>query len=52
MSKFNIVTRVDVNLIKEMIEIDKLFFKGDDIAEFNRCKEWVRCNPDIYTKLM
>lgn len=52
MSKFNIVTRVDDNLIKEMIEIDKLFFKGDDIAEFNRCKEWVRCNPDIYTMLM
>ena len=52
MSKFNIVTRVDDNLIKEMIELDKLVFKGDDIGAFNKCKEWVGINPDIYTVLM
>lgn len=52
MSKFNIVTRVDDNLIKEMIELDKLVFKGDDIGAFNKCKKWVEINPDIYTVLM
>ena len=52
MSKFNIVTRVDDNLIKEMIELDKLVFNGDDIGAFNKCKEWVGINPDIYTVLM
>ena len=52
MSKFNIVTRVDDNLIKEMIELDKLVFKGDDIGDEDKRKEWVEINPDIYTLLM
>lgn len=52
MSKFSIVNQVNDTLIKEMIEIDKLFFKGDDIGTFDKCKEWVGINPDIYTVLM
>lgn len=51
-NKFKIVNKIDDALIKEMIELDKLFFKGDDIAEFNRCKEWINKNSDIYTVLM
>ena len=52
MSKFSIETRVNDTLIKEMIELDKLVFKGDDIGAFDKCKEWVKRNPDIYTVLM
>ena len=52
MSKFSIVNQVNETLIKEMIELDKLVFKGDDIGAFDKCKEWVKCNPDIYTMLM
>lgn len=52
MSKFNIVNQVNDTLIKEMIELDKLVFKGDDIGAFDKCKEWVKRNPDIYTVLM
>lgn len=52
MSKFSIETRVNDTLIKEMIELDKLVFKGDDIGDENKCKEWVGINPDIYTVLM
>ena len=33
MSKFSIETRVNDNLIKEMIELDKLVFKGDNIGD-------------------
>lgn len=52
MSKFSIKTQVDDNLIKEMIEIDKLFFKDEDVGNFDRCKGWVEANSDIYTVLM
>ena len=52
MSKFSIETRVNDTLIKEMIELDKLVFKGDDIGDEDKCKEWVGINPDIYTVLM
>lgn len=52
MSKFRIETRVNETLIKEMIELDKLVFKGDDIGDEDKCKEWVGINPDIYTVLM
>lgn len=52
MSKFSIVNQVNETLIKEMIELDKLVFKGDDIGAFDKCKEWVKRNPDIYTVLM
>ena len=52
MSKFNIVNQVNDTLIKEMIELDKLVFKGDDMGAFDKCKEWVKRNPDIYTVLM
>lgn len=52
MSKFKIETRVNDALIKEMIEIDKSVFKGNNIGAFDRCKEWVKSNPDIYTMLM
>ena len=52
MSKFSIVNQVNDTLIKEMIELDKLVFKGDDIGDEDKCKEWVGINPDIYTVLM
>ena len=52
MSKFSIVNQVNGTLIKDMIELDKLVFNGDDIGAFNKCKEWVEINPDIYTVLM
>ena len=52
MNKFSIKTKVDDNLIKKMIEIDKLFFKDEDIGAFDKCKGWVESNPDIYTVLM
>lgn len=52
MGKFTIVNRVTDNIIKEMIELDKLVFNGDDIGAFDKCKEWVNRNPDIYTVLM
>ena len=52
MSEFKILNQVNDNLIKEMIELDKLVFKGEDIGEFDKCKEWVESNPDIYTVLM
>ena len=52
MSKFSIETRVNDTLIKEMIELDKLVFEGEDIGTFDKCKEWVGTNPDIYTVLM
>ncbi len=52
MSKFSIVNQVDDNLIKEMIKLDKLVFKSDDVGDEVKCKEWVKINPDIYTVLM
>lgn len=52
MSEFSIETRVNDNLIKQMIELDKLVFKGKDIGAFDRCKEWIKRNPEIYTVLM
>lgn len=52
MSEFNIVNHVNDVIIKEMIELDKLVFKGEDIGAFDKCKEWVKRNPDIYTVLM
>ena len=52
MSKFSIVNQVNDTLIKEMIELDKLVFKGEDIGAFDKCKEWIKSNPDIYTVLM
>ncbi|MGN0960648.1 MAG: hypothetical protein ACI4PF_00445 [Christensenellales bacterium] len=52
MSKFSIVNQVNDSLIKDMIELDKLVFKGEDIGAFDKCKEWVKINPDIYTVLM
>lgn len=51
MSKFSIVNQVNDTLIKEMIELDKLVFQGEDIGAFDKCKEWVETNPDIYTVL-
>ena len=52
MNKFKIINKVNDDLIKKMIELDKLVFKGDDIGAFDKCKEWVGINPDIYTVLM
>lgn len=52
MNKFKIMNKVNDDLIKKMIELDKLVFKGDDIGAFDKCKEWVGINPDIYTVLM
>lgn len=52
MSKFSIVNQVNDTLIKEMIELDKVVFKGEDIGKFDKCKEWVKRNPDIYIVLM
>ena len=52
MSEFKIVNQVNDTIIKEMIELDKLVFKGEDIGSFQKCKEWVKSNPDIYTVLM
>lgn len=52
MNKFKIMNKVNDNLIKQMIELDKLVFKGDDISDEDKCKEWVGINPDIYTVLM
>ena len=52
MSKFSIINQIDDNLIKEMIKLDKLVFKGEDIGVFEKCKEWVKINPDIYTVLI
>lgn len=51
-SKFSVVGQVDDALIKEMIELDKLVFKGDDVGGFDRCKQWIERNPDIYTVLL
>lgn len=47
MSKFSIETRVNDTLIKKMIELDKLVFNGRDIGVFEKCKEWIRSNPNI-----
>ena len=52
MNKFKLISKVNDTLLKEMIELDKLVFKDEDIGDFNKCKEWVKCNPDIYTVLM
>lgn len=52
MSKFSIVNQVNDNLIEEMIKLDKLVFNGEDIGAFDKCKEWVRNNSNIYTVLM
>lgn len=52
MNKFSIVHHVNDTIIKEMIEIDKLFFKGNDVGVFDKCKEWIKSNKDIYTVLM
>lgn len=52
MSKFSILNRVDIALIKQMIELDKLVFKDEDVGSINKCREWIKHNPDIYTLLM
>lgn len=52
MNNFIIKNKVNDSIIKEMIELDKLVFSGNDVGSFNRCKEWVKTNPDIYTVLI
>lgn len=52
MSKFSIETRINDTYIQEMIKLDNLVFKGKDIGDETKCKEWVKINPDIYTILM
>lgn len=52
MNEFSIRNQVNDGLIEEMIKLDKLVFKDDDIGDFDKCKEWIKCNPDIYTILM
>lgn len=51
MKDFSILNQVDDDIIKDMIELDKLVFKGDNIGDFNKCREWITINPDIYTVL-
>ena len=52
MSKFKILNQVNDAIINEMIALDKLVFRGNDIGAFEKCREWVNINPDIYTVLM
>lgn len=52
MDKYKILNQVDDDLVKEMIKLDNLVFKDDDIGSFDRCKEWLDANPDIYTVLL
>jgi hypothetical protein len=52
MSKFKIVYSVDDEILKKLIALDGLVFSGEDIGVFNRCKEWLKINGDIYTVLM
>lgn len=52
MDKFTIETNVNDNILKEMIELDKLVFNGEDIGDENKCREWLKRNKDIYTVLL
>ena len=49
---YKILTQVNDKLIYEMIELDKIVFKGEDIGSFEKCKEWLSANADIYTVLL
>ena len=52
MKDYTILNKVDDNILKEMIALDNLVFKDKDIGNFDRCKEWLSANPDIYTVLL
>ena len=49
---YKILTQVNDKLIYEMIELDKPVFQGEDIGSFEKCKEWLSVNADIYTVLL
>lgn len=37
--------------ILELIELDKLVYTNNNIGTFDKCKEWLSVNPNIYTIL-
>ena len=49
---YKILTQVNDKLIYEMIELDKFVFQGENIGSFEKCKEWLSVNADIYTVLL
>lgn len=49
MKQFKIVNRVTNKLLMSMIELDKLVYKGQDVGEYQKCKEWLKINSNIYT---
>ena len=52
MRGFEVKYRADDTLINGMIELDNLVYNGDDVGVEDKCKEWLKVNPDIYTILM
>lgn len=50
--EYEITNKVNDSLIKEMIKLDKVFFKGEDVGTLSKCKEWLSVNDDIYTVLL
>lgn len=52
MKEFKIVAQANDKLIQEMIKLDNIVYQGNDIGSFNKCKEWLSANQDIYTILL
>lgn len=50
-NKYRICNKVNDKLLKEMIEIDKEAYQGEDVGDFKRIKKWLEANDEIYTIL-
>jgi len=51
-NKYKVKHKVNDEIIKQMILLDEQSFFGEDIGIVQKCKEWVKANPNIYTVLM
>lgn len=48
---YKIVNKPNDKQLKEMIRLDKEVFSSTDIGVFEKCKDWLTANPEIYTIL-
>lgn len=51
-SRLKILYKVNEDIINKMIELDGMVFKEEDRGTLKGCKEWLKCNPDIYTVIL
>lgn len=52
MKNWNIKYVMTEELLKQAIDLDKSVFEDNDIGDFNKCKEWLNINKEIYTILL